>query len=427
MLENEIINKFKENGEAIAKSALAEVETKINPINEELKSLKAKNAELEEKLSKEVETNTKSIEKIEEAINKGFASATNKQSKKSLNLEEKSLEKIAKALINKDVVKLDVEESKAIRFSDATTTGDFIGAPVKYGEIDVNKQVLTNILQDIDILPAIAKNDGDVAWDGYDESLVDIFDANEMDAAGLSEAVKKSEIKLNLKENKAKMIISTRVIQDPSQVGTLDRNLMALSNRYERKLASKVYNDVITAAIAGNVSKFETTTADAPADAQARLDLRLFPTKLKVQYVNNAVVYISRTFVNALFSKEVSDGHLPLEQIVFNNGINAFFNIERNIPIRVFEHAQIGNYKSLADGTTDITADYVDGGENTGKLLAFVGDLKLAYKLVPSSFDVIGYDASFNLVLNGSIPAGRIGYAAQGIVAKEAIKVLYAK
>ena len=427
MSTQEIIQKYEEVS-IVAQKAVNESKTFKEEVNAKLLPLETEIKSLEAKLSQAEEDSKKSIQKIEEAINSGFKSVSEGVLKYN-KLEKKSLESIAKALSKKETISLNADEFKAIRFSDATTTGDFIGAPIKYGEIETNKQVLTNILQDIDIMPAVAKNDGDVAWDGFDESLVDIFDSNEMDAAQLSEAVKKSEIKLNLVENKAKMAISARVIQDPNQLGTLDRNLGALARRYERKLASKVYNDIIRAAISTNVAKFETSTADAPADGTARNDLRLFPSKLKIQYVDNAVIYISRMFLNSLFSKEVSDGHLPLEQFIANanSGINSFFTTEKNIPIRTFEHAQIGDYKSLANGTTNITADYVDGGENTGKLLAFVADLKTAYKLIPSSFDTVGYDASFGYIINGSVPAGRIGYVAQGIVAKEAIKVLYAK
>lgn len=275
-------------------------------------------------------------------------------------------------------------------------------------------------------------NEGSVAWDGYDESLVDAYDANEMDAAQFSEAVKKSTIKLSMKEVKAKMILSSRVIQNVlangNQVSTLNRNISALNSRYDRKLASNVFKDVIAGVNASEISKVASTTNDAPADANARKDLRLFPSNLKLQYVAASVLYVSRYFLNALFAVEASDGHLPDEQFKFtDNGIQFFITPEKAIPVRVFEHSQIGTYKSLADGTTDITADYVNGGENTGKLLAFVADLRYAYKMVPSTIGTIGYDASISNILSGSCPAGKVSFAAQGIVAKEAIKVFYGK
>lgn len=347
-------------------------------------------------------------------------------------LEVKSLTNLASKLAARDKVSIDSEEYKSIRFSDATTTGTFNDASPKMGEVDVNMQSTVTILNDIDVMPAQNANDGSLAWDGYDESLVDMFDANEMDAAQLSEAVKKSLIKLNMREVKAKMVISSRVIQNVlsngSQVDNLNRNLNSLEKRYDRKLASQVFKDIIANTNASLISKVPSTTPEAPADAQAREDLRLFPTNLKVQYVPTSVIYVSRAFLNALYAKEANDGHLATEQFVFGaNGVAFYVTAERAIPVRVFEHAQIGTYKSLADGTTDITTDYIKGSStNTGKLLAFIGDLKYAYKLIPSSIGTVGYDAGISNILDGYCPAGKVSFVAQGIIANEALKVFYA-
>lgn len=379
---------------------------------EEVKSLKAQLANKDEEL-------------------KSFRSGHG-VSKANVELEEKALRAIASKLHNKEEVNFNSEEFKSIRFSDATTTGGFDVAPIKMGEVDVNKQAVVTILGDIDVMPAVTANDGSVVWDGYDESLVDIYDSNEMDAAELSEAVKLSLIKLSMKEVKAKMAISSKVILNTmsggNQVAVLDRNLRALDSRYNRKLAANVFQDIITAANSSLVGKVASTTAEAPATAEARQDLRLFPSNLKVQYIPNAVMYVSRAFLNALYSKEASDGHLTTEQFVFgNNGITLYVTAERAIPVRVFEHAQIGTYKSLADGSTDITADYVNGSEtNTGKLLAIVGDLKSAYKLVPNTVGMIGVDTEIANVMNNTCIAGKVSYAAQGLILREAVKVFYA-
>lgn len=379
---------------------------------EEIKSLKDKLANQEEEIK---------------SLNSGHG-----VSEKRNEVETKSLVSIASKLNNKEEIKLDSEEFKSIRFSDATTTGGFNDASPKLGMIDINKQPVVTILNDIDILPAVALNEGSVAWDGYDESLIDMYDANEMDAATESEVIKKSLIKLAMEEVKAKMILSSRVIQNVlangSQVATLNRNISALNSRYDRKLAAKVFQNIIACANNGNIGKVASTTNDAPADAQAREDLRLFPSNLKIQYVSGSAMYVSRSFLNALFSKEATDGHLAVEQFKYSDsGIQFFVTPEKAIPVRVFEHSQIGDYKSLADGSTAITADYVNGGENTGKILAFVSDLKYAYKMVPSSIGTIGYDAGIANILSGSCPAGKVSFAAQGVIAKEAIKVFYGK
>ena len=384
--------------------------------NEEMKSLKAQVEEKSAKL-KNAEEKLKLADAGQGSFNVGEE-------------EVKSLQSLASKIQAKEQISIDSEEYKAIRFTDATTTGGFIDNPRKMGVVDINKQPLITILEDVDFMPAINANEGSVAWDAFDESLVDMFDANEMDAAQLSEAVKDSLIKLSMEEVKAKMIVSSRVVQNAlaggNQVANLNRNLSALEGRYRRKLAAKVFQNIISFANASKIGKFASTSDNAPADVTARQDLRLFPSNLKVDYVNNSIMYVSRTFLNALYSKEASDGHLCVEQFVFgDNGISLYVTPEKAIPVRVFEHAQIGTYKSLKDGTTSITADYVNGGTNAGKLLAIVADLRYAYKVIPSTIGTVGYDASITNILAGSVPAGKSSYAAQGVVAREAIKVLY--
>lgn len=394
-------------------------------VDSEIKKI---NESVETQFKKINESNDKFQNTVEEFVNNTKTIAKSGKKKNFIN-DEASLKALASALNSKTSIDFSKEENKAIRFSDATTTGDFGGDVSKYGEIDINKQPTTEILGDIDILPAIAKNDGEIGWDGYDESLVDIYNANEMSPAEFTEALKKSEIKLMLKEHKAKMAISSRVITNPNSIAILDRNIVTLNNVYDRKLAKQVFQDIIDAANKNAIDKFATTEADAPISAATREDVRLFPSKLLKAYAPNAILYISRPFINALFSKEVSDGHLPTEQFFYAiNGLSNLVTPEKAYIVRTFEHNQIGNYKSLHDGSTNITTDYVPGGSsNDGKLLAFIADLKFCYKLVPSSLGVIGYDNSLGDLLGGSVVAGKISYAAQGLVAKQAIKVLYAK
>lgn len=407
-----------------------EEKAKVESSNsEELKSLKDELANATKSHKEAIEAQKSQLDAIETKLNRPSAGF---KAEKAEDEEEvkKSLTAIASKLKSKEAI--DLGEVKSIRFTDATTTGGFFDSPVKMGEIDINKQPNTIILNDIDFMGAANANEGSVAWEGFDESLVDLYEANEMDAAQLSEAVQKSVIKLSMEEVKAKMIISSRVIQNVlsggNQVSVLQKNLQALESRYRRKLAAKVFQNIISDVNKGNIGKVASTTAEAPANDQARQDLRLFPSNLKVDYVPSAVMYVSRAFLNACFSKEVSDGHLATEQFVTDaNGITAFVTPERAIPVRVFEHNQIGNYKSLADGTADITADYVNGSNtNTGKLLAIVADFRSSYKLIPSTIGTVGYDASISKILDGSCPAGKVSYAAQGVVLREGIKVFYA-
>jgi hypothetical protein len=397
------------------------------------KDLEVKNEALtqeivaEKKARQEFETEAKAREAL--SLRPGYHGS---QSPVDEAETKKSLEYIAAKFKNKETISLDQEEVKAIRFSDATTTGGFIDSPLRMGEIDINKQPNTIILNDIDFMGAVGANEGSVAWDGFDESAVDLYEANEMDAAQLSEAVKKSLIKLSMEEVKAKMILSSRVIQNAlgggNQLSTLQKNLTALESRYRRKLAAKVFQNIIDAAIKGDIGKVASTTDDAPADNTARKDLRMLGSNLKVNYVPQATMYVSRPFLDSLFSTTVSDGHLPLEQFVTGvDGITRFVTPSKAYPVRIFEHEQIGNYKSLIDGVATISTDYVDGADNTGKLLAIISDFKNSYKLIPSSIGTIGYDASITNILEGAVPAGKSSYAAQGVVLREGVKVFYGK
>jgi len=335
-------------------------------------------------------------------------------SKVNKEIEEKSLVSIASKLHNGSKVDISSEEYKNMaRFSDVTTVGYGVGTISMNEEIDVNKQPVVTILSDIDVLPAVADNEKTVSWKGYDKSLITIIEANETDPATLSKLVQNSLIELGQRKVKASMAFSDDVIiasMNGSKLQVLRRNFDELEKAYNRKLGANVYQDVIKNALAGTANteggaRFESTTADAPADATTREDLRLFPSKLKIQYATSATLYISRAFINALFSKETTDGHLAVEQFIFANGIRRYVTPELDIPVRVFEHAQIGTYKSLVDGVADITTDYVKGGENTGKLLAFVGDMKQSYKMVPSAFGYMDVDRSaksFHIVNNRS-------------------------
>jgi hypothetical protein len=421
------------------KSLLEKIETIHSKIEEkakeefgnasEIKSLKEELVNATKSHKDAIEAQKSQLNAIETKLNKPFI-ATKEASQESKEEVKKSLISIASKLNSKE--RLNLEETKSIRFTDATTTGGFLDTPMKMGEIDINKQPNTIILNDIDFMGPAGANEGSVAWEGFDESLVDMYEANEMDPAQISEAVKKSLIKLSMKEIKAKMIISSRVIQNAlsggDQTSVLERNLLALESRYRRKLASGVFQDIIADVNAGNIGKVQSTTNEAPANAQAREDLRMFPTNLKVDYIPSSIMYVSRAFLNACYSKEASDGHLATEQFITNaNGITSFVTPERAIPVRVFEHNQIGNYKSLADGTTNITSDYVNGSStNTGKLLAIVADFRSSYKLIPSSIGTIGYDSSISNILDGACPAGKVSFAAQGVVLREGVKVFYA-
>ncbi|MEY2868974.1 MAG: hypothetical protein RIR01_1450 [Bacteroidota bacterium] len=418
----------------LAKEAVAESEKKSSEVKTELE---AQITEIEATLKKQIadieENSKKSISKIEDAINNGFSKVSEKASSKGYTpLTEKEAKTIAQAIHSQKQIQVVAIDKKTIRFGDATSTNTIDQPATVLGSFEINRDIPSTILDDVDVLPAINENDGSVAWNNFDESLIEAYEAKEMDSAQISKEVVYSNVKLQLEKQQAKMNISSdviiNVISGGKQVPVLERNIAALNRKFEKKVITKVFKDIIQKANDNIIGKIASTASSAPADAVARKDLRNFLSTLKQEYIGNSVIYVNRQFINAIFSIEASDGHLPLEQFRYENGIQSFVTPEGIIPIRQFEHAQIGNYKSLSDGTTDITSDWVNSNSgNAGKLLAFVGDLKYAYKVIPSSIGFIGYSTEASKLLEGATVAGKISYVAQGVVGSQGIKVLYAK
>lgn len=433
----EILKKIDDVAVQLKADASIESEKKSLEIKNELKSqIETEVKSLEAKLSQAEEDYKKSIQKIEEAINSGFKSVSEKTDSKSyVPLSLKEAQYIAEALNSHKQAKFFISDKKTIRFGDATSTNTIDRPATVMGSFEVNKDIPSTILQDVDLMPAVNDNEGALVWNTFDESLIEAFEANELDPALTSKEVVYRNVKLALKKVQAKMNISTDVIinvlQGGNQVPVLERNIAGLNRKYDKKIIKDIFQDIIASANNNLVGKTATTTQYAPADATIRKDLRNFLSTLKKEFIGNSVIYVSRQLINAAFSVEASDGHLPLEQFSYSNNIQAFVTPEGLIPVRTFEHAQIGTYKSLHDGSTDITSDYtpVTGSlsGNAGKLLAFVGDLKFAYKVIPSAMGIIGYESGVGTLLDGATKAGKIGYVAQGIVESQAIKALYAK
>jgi len=436
-MSEHIIKKIDDLAVQLKADASVESEKKSSEVKTELK---AQITEMETTLQKKIEeieeTSKKSISKIENAINSGFISVSEKADSKSyvpLSLKEAQI--IAQAIHSKSQINFYALDKKAIRFGDSTSTNTIDRPATVMGSFEVNKDIPSTILQDVDVMPAVNDNEGALVWNTFDESLIEAFEANEFEAAQVSKEVVYRNVKLALKKVQSKMNISTDVIlnvmQGGNQVNVLDRNIAGLNRKFDKKIIKDVFQDVIAAANNSLVGKTATTTQYAPADATIRKDLRNFLSTLKKEFINNSVIYVSRQLINAAFSIEASDGHLPLEQFFYSTDIQAFVTPEGLIPVRTFEHAQIGTYKSLHDGATDITSDYTavtaNLSGNTGKLLAFVGDLKFAYKVIPSTIGIIGFDSNVGTLLDGATKAGKIGYVAQGIVETQAIKALYAK
>lgn len=411
-LTENVVNEFKSVGDKIA---LAFAETKSKEAQEEIKSLKDQIANKDNKIAALSSSGGVGLSNGEE--------------------EKKSATAFAAAIKDKSVIRL--EEHKAIRITDPTTTGGFFPNVVNRGILDVNAQPLITLLDDVDVLPAVNTLKEESFFLGYDSSLLDLDEANEMDPATAKKTIEHSAIKITSRKEQASILVSTDLMLsayagDATALNVVEKNLDELRMKFLRKNVKKGFQDIIANANSTDLNKIVKveSTLDTVDEISMRKDLRLLPTTLKKQYVNTSILYLSRKFLNAIFAKEATDGHLPLEQFVYRDGITFFLTPEKSYVVRTFEHDQIGDYLSLKDGTTSITTDYnpsASAGGNAGKLLAIVGDFKKGYKYQPSIAGTIGYDNSVREQLTGVVVAGMISYVAQGLGVRESLKVLYSK
>tara|TARA_R110000868_G_C10972986_1_gene771152 strand:- start:41031 stop:42347 length:1317 start_codon:yes stop_codon:yes gene_type:complete len=373
------------------------------------------------------------LDAIEAKLNNPFNPVNEEKKLNETHLKEDIIS-ICKAIDSRKQVRL--EETKAIRITDATTTGGFIPSSVSRGLVDVNAQPELVLLSEIDNLPAVNTLKEESFFIGYDSSFLDLDGANEMDAADVSRLIELSIIKIVSRKEQAKILVSSDIMLsaaagDVSAMEIVQRNLSELRIKFYLRVVKKVFADMINNANSSEVKKIvkiPTTTNNPTQTATLRENLRNFPSNLKKVYIGNSVMYLSRTYLDSIFAKESSDGHLPLEQFRYEGKITYFLTPGKAYRVETFEHDQIGTYKSLVDGTTDITTDYDPAalvGANAGKLLAIVGDFKKGYKHQPSTAGTIGYDSSISNLLDGAIPAGIISYVAQGLGVKEALKLLY--
>jgi len=397
---------------------------KEKEVTEEMKSL---NAKLEEKSAEA--NNLKEKLKLADAGQGSFSEGVSEEETKSISAFTAAIEGKSKTRI---------EEYKSIRVTDPTVTGFFTKQGVNRGIVSTNEQPMVTLLSDVDVLPAVNTIKEESFIIGYDSSLLDLDEANEMTPAQIKEAIQHSKIVIQSRKETAKIPVSSDLILaaragDRSSAQLVQRNLDELKQKFMLRCVKKAFKDIIDNANSSDtvrIAKFETATDDATAADTLRQDLRNLPTKLKKNYVGSSIMFISRTFLNSIFSKQVSDGHLPLEQFEYRDGITYFLTPEKSYIVRTFEHDQIGNYKSLKDGSTVITADFnpaASAGGNAGVLLAMVGDFKKGYKYQPSTAGTMGYDGLISELLDGVVYAGVISYVAQGLAVKESLKVLYSK
>ena len=154
---------------------------------------------------------------------------------------------------------------------------------------------------------------------------------------------------------------------------------------------------------------------------------------------------IDRAALHEIYLEPGNDGHLKIEQFDYSTGIAALRTAEGIIPLigvdSSFKVADIANNdgfanytpfsgsvaaSALAGYTPSLYASASGATDNEGKAVAVLADFSKAYSLARSSVVQMGYDNSFgNLLNDGYVWGGKIGYVGGKPTTTEAIAVLY--
>jgi hypothetical protein len=237
------------------------------------------------------------------------------------------------------------------------------------------------------------------------------------------------------------------------------RTFISIENKYKKNIGRQIFNGNSSMGIVGilpeahksntKIHVVETKTAGI-ATLQ---DLGNLTSQLKADYIRNAVLFLDKKVIYETYYEEAADGHLKLEQFDYSNGMVGLRTPERVIPIvfvdssffevDVASNDGFANYETFSGsgiiksgytpsqfvGTTKTVNNVVyTATVNTGKAVAILADWKAAYTLANSSVVRLGYDQSFgNLLLNGYVWGGKIGYVGGAPTTTEAITILTVK
>jgi hypothetical protein len=225
---------------------------------------------------------------------------------------------------------------------------------------------------------------------------------------------------------------------------------MAIETKFEKYIAREILNGKNEMGIYGILpSAKETNTRmkviESETDNVITLkDLANLGLNLKGQYLRNAAFVVDRAILYELFQEDGNDGHLKLEQWDYVNGFAAIKTPERTIPLigvdssyfaaDINSNDGFADYVGLDSGNTAITAGYTPSSyaavpgatDNQGKAVAILADFNQAYTLARSSIVQTGVDNSFgNLLENGYVYGGKIGYVGGKPTVEEAASVLF--
>ena len=339
---------------------------------------------------------------------------------------------------------------------DNSDVGAFVPNTRILGELNINLQTVSPIVSLVSNINAGAIVAGDMGYKTFDESLVDMFESNESEGKPTTEQIKRGEIIIHVAQQSAKIKISDKTIHSIESGELIGNPLMklfgALENKYRKNIARQILNAPATnQGIKGifamsQLSGSKMKTVETAADNIVTLkDLGNLTSQIKIDYLRNSVMLVDRKILYEGYFNEAADGHLRLEQFDYSNGMIGLRTPEGVIPLvgvdssyfdaDVASNDGFANYKSFA-GAGTILSGYtpsqyaaVPGAtDNAGKAVAILADWKMAYSLANSSVVRLGYDQSFgNMLVNGFVWGGKIGYVGGAPTVEEAIAILTVK
>lgn len=358
------------------------------------------------------------------------------------------------------------EKATAMTAFDSSSAGAFVGPRTILGERDINLITINPVTGRVANVGAGARINGEVGWNIFDDTVVEIFQANEGSTTKTSPDSVRGEINIYLAEYKASLPITDKVIiaaesgqftQNP-----IDRFLSALEVRSEKVKAREILNGkggVVgqsgQAAGQGIMGIFPASQktgfkgqviATKVANEFSKQDLLALPAFLKQEYVPGSALLIDRQAFASAYQELAADGHLQVEQFEYDRltgmiylktafGIIPFILVNTSAslePSIISQNDGFANYPSFADGSASPIIlngyDTATGANNTGKAIAVLAKWDLFYTLARSSIVKMGYDQSFgNLLRDGFVLAGRIDFAGGDITTAESGVVLYVK
>lgn len=386
-------------------------------------------------------------------------------------LEQKSLEAVKAfqdALINKSAVtfgKKDQEasafngcgilETKSLQTFNNSNAGAFVPSKKIIGDLNINLVTSNPVTTIVNNISAGAIVSGELGYRTYDNSKASIENTAEGVGAVESDEVKMGEIDIYVAKNSAKIKISDKTLHSSLAgemlTNPLAQNLKAVDEQYEKKIARKVLNGLETMGVFGIFptalqSSFRGKAVPTSTDNKVILsDLLLLTSQVKGAYLRNAAILIDRAALHELYLEPGNDGHLKIEQFDYSTGMAALRTAEGIIPLigvdssfRVADIASNDGFagytpfsgsvvaSALAGYTPSLYASASGATDNQGKAVAVLADFSQAYSLARSSVVQVGYDQSFgNLLNDGFVWGGKIGYVGGKPTTTEAIAILY--